>query len=47
MIISPVVGELEHCDVMGVVHSDLLGKFEGLLIKVESISACFVFSLSY
>ena len=47
MIIFPVVSEFEHCDATGVVHSNLLGKFEGLLIGVESISACFVFSLSF
>ena len=46
-IISPVVGEFEHCDATGVVRSDLLDKFEGLLIRLESISACFVFSLSF
>ena len=47
MIIAPVVVELKHCGTMGVIHSDLLGKFEGLLIIVEFVSACFVFSLSF
>ena len=46
MIISPVVGEFERCDATGVVRSDLLGKFDGVLIGVESISACFGLSLS-
>ena len=47
VIISPVVGEFERCNATGVVRSDSLGKFEGLLIGVESILACFVFSLSF
>ena len=47
MVIAPVVVKFEHFDATGVVCSDSLGKFEGLLIGVESISAYFVLSLSF
>ena len=47
MIIAPVVVKFDQCDTMDVVCSNLLGKFEGLLIVVEFVSACLAFSLSF
>ena len=44
---SDSLGKFERCDVTGVVRSNSIGKFNGLLIGVESISACFVLSLSF